>query len=746
MRADIPIIIDMQAASGFGATSSSGSSTPISDTTAMSSLKALYYTQFEGLPPLNTPGNTPWSEYIRKVHTFTTQSLDMNDDPCDFCFFIRKIASIAQRCPIPSSAFPAIPSNNLSVSKPQDGDGFTLATTSSRFMLRTAGAASNLEDQAEALGATSSLDPASVWLLVIKGRNTLERVAYECESGWFSNIPRVYADIIRIPVVNSGTYIVEATDSAFNEGPLFRNILVQPDKIDYRLLQSWLTYCVDTHAGCQRPADTPNPYMKLIDCESHILVSAKPGMRYAALSYVWGQGPLEKYTYPSLPSDLPPTIVDSMTVALKMGMRYLWVDRYCVWQDDPAHKMTQVRAMEQIYRSALVTIVAASGSDPHYGLPGVSRSRLRKGQIIGRVGARVLVSGAIHQLQKDAFKNAKWNTRAWTFQESVLSQRLLIFTDYEVSFHCFEAECFEHLTHPISPEDNEEFRRGVEQKSSIQTPDGISKLIFKYTQRQMTYSSDALNAFSGVLSAWCAANANCYHLWGVPIRLPRPPQECTKDQLLEALWGGLCWNISDSVFRKGSTREGFPSWSWLGVDAGIQLSTWWTPKKNIALDSDVRILTPDNREVDWCDFVLTGGLSLPPSALAPRLCIEGWVFKVGPFLKRTDRKGQAYYIPDVDPQTGKVLQNNILEFISDLGTNSLSSLLTNQFEAISPSLNEGEGEVAIVFERDGNIVKRIGLLHLQVYMTEKSPGEITQPYMCNITQSFKPQKEAICFS
>jgi len=63
-----------------------------------------------------------------------------------------------------------------------------------------------------------------------------------------------------------------------------------------------------------------------------------------------------------------------------------------------------------IYRRAVATVAAvSSGSDPTYGLPGVSAKRHREphNQIAGRVGDRILVSGPtlqrIDRRSKDRF-------------------------------------------------------------------------------------------------------------------------------------------------------------------------------------------------------------------------------------------------------------------------------------------------------------------------------------------------------
>jgi hypothetical protein len=54
-----------------------------------------------------------------------------------------------------------------------------------------------------------------------------------------------------------------------------------------------------------------------------------------------------------------------------MGLRYLWVDRLCIVQDEPTHLREQLQQMASIYANSYFTIIAADGYDANYGLPGV---------------------------------------------------------------------------------------------------------------------------------------------------------------------------------------------------------------------------------------------------------------------------------------------------------------------------------------------------------------------------------------
>ncbi|KAK1963537.1 HET-domain-containing protein, partial [Colletotrichum sublineola] len=66
--------------------------------------------------------------------------------------------------------------------------------------------------------------------------------------------------------------------------------------------------------------------------------------------------------------NLPPVIQDAMRATIKLGFRYIWIDRYCIWQDDSTHKMSQVERMDQIYGDAQLSIIAIGAKDPSYGL------------------------------------------------------------------------------------------------------------------------------------------------------------------------------------------------------------------------------------------------------------------------------------------------------------------------------------------------------------------------------------------
>ncbi|KAF2736802.1 HET-domain-containing protein, partial [Polyplosphaeria fusca] len=211
----------------------------------------------------------------------------------------------------------------------------------------------------------------------------------------------------------------------------------------------WLDLCLRHHGdACGSHVKPVVNNLRVIDCQNRVVMSARTEDDYLALSYTWGDAQhsvvdntrhQQNASFLQLPIDFPETIMDAIKVTLQLGYRYLWVDAYCVDQTNSAEYQDQIRQMDAIYQNAVLTIIAAAGSGPRYGLPGVGhrRRKILKTQI-----AQYTLSPAFLVPELDA-KNCAWITRAWTFQEGLLSTRRLLFTEEQVYFQCRKHHCTE---------------------------------------------------------------------------------------------------------------------------------------------------------------------------------------------------------------------------------------------------------------------------------------------------------------
>jgi hypothetical protein len=202
---------------------------------------------------------------------------------------------------------------------------------------------------------------------------------------------------------------------AKNDSQAYNCAQIVQDSWDCAKAHSWLKICTNYHDSACNGDLVRVPGMNLIDCEKLIIVKAMQEMRWLALSYVWGSSaqtddPAEYREGSHLPTKLPATIKDAISVTLQLGNRYLWVDEYCIDQSNDEHRFDQIKRMDQIYHGADLTIVAAAGEDKFHGLPGVGTTK-RMDRAVVRVKDVIVFSNG-PEPDSEA-KMSKWFTRAW---------------------------------------------------------------------------------------------------------------------------------------------------------------------------------------------------------------------------------------------------------------------------------------------------------------------------------------------
>ncbi|KAF2622255.1 hypothetical protein BU25DRAFT_297426, partial [Macroventuria anomochaeta] len=89
--------------------------------------------------------------------------------------------------------------------------------------------------------------------------------------------------------------------------------------------------------------------------------------QHAALSYCWEGDQEVNLTKPILTLwrseilfyNLPQTIKDALWVTAELGLQYLWVDAFCIIQDEDADKNKELARMSDVYSEAYITLLAA---------------------------------------------------------------------------------------------------------------------------------------------------------------------------------------------------------------------------------------------------------------------------------------------------------------------------------------------------------------------------------------------------
>jgi hypothetical protein len=322
----------------------------------------------------------------------------------------------------------------------------------------------------------------------------------------------------------------------------------------------------------------------LIDIARLRLVQVQSGQqrRYVALSYVWGNVRMLQTTranFQSLQRDgslerafdeVPTVIHDAIKLTNKLGIRYLWADCLCIVQDDGASKHIQLAQMDRIYREAVLTIAALAGQDANCPLPGV-RPKSRE-TVVDEAGGLHL---AIYQPHlTGSLGRSVYATRGWTFQESVLSRRVLFVSKFQMHFRCnhgteseiARVEMFKQDTTDLNPLAliDQAIMESTHQLTWGNVMAAYASLVENYMCRNLSYPEDILNAFAGLSSYFeRVCGGSC--LYGMPT----------------AFFGfGLLWSARGTIHRRETLiPDGHgagvqtPSWAWAGWNGRIEHQT-----------------------------------------------------------------------------------------------------------------------------------------------------------------------------
>jgi hypothetical protein len=400
--------------------------------------------------------------------------------------------------------------------------------------------------------------------------------------------------------------------------------------------------------------------------------------------------------------DIPQVIKDAMQVVSSIQERLLWVDSLCIVQDDESVKHHLISEMSSIYSGALVTIVAASGKNAGFGLPGVSEnSRVLKGlEEIPDTGLHVMHRRRpLYQIMDDS----TYNTRGWTFQERLLSRRCIYFTDIQIFFECQQHLYSEDRSGTQMEAKNlyprprrtmrSEFGNPLDNDEEEQVLK-YSKLVEEYYHKKFTFVNDILNAFAGIEAA-------LEHLcgWSMIYGLP--------EQLLD--WAILWEPEGDTTsqpytffsFSKAKTSPSIrthklevrnselPSWSWSAWIGGIRYNEWTrselrvfhTPFKIGSSTSQHKVgtfhtsLTPQSlvhQSLSSCTSQATLNNHLKPSVLSfSSECLPGSIFslKIRTFRNQQtcwilNSQGQSVgMIPGVESTFAEEYDSNLVDVV-----------------------------------------------------------------------------------
>ncbi|KAK8050920.1 hypothetical protein PG993_002305 [Apiospora rasikravindrae] len=349
------------------------------------------------------------------------------------------------------------------------------------------------------------------------------------------------------------------------------------DYVDLGLLREWKAECLQKHGQpCCNPLKIPQVYPAwLIDTQTDCLVPGDGISDFVTLSYVWGaatslcteQANLEELQQPGAltKSLISPVIRHAMGLVHALDERYLWADALCVIQDGGEQTTHQLLMMAKIYASAIFTIVVTDG-DASTGIPGIagiSPSR-ELNQVVFPFASHGKLSikdvGFIDSQLME--RPLRYYTRAWTYQEHSLSQRLLVIGKGQFHWVCSSA-AFREDSVSESPDLHRIHRfRSPEIMSGYPDLRELGNMICDYNGRDHSFPEDALAGVTGILELFSRTFDGGF-LYGLPVMCFPAALMWTStapEKALRRLKSG-----KDHCILQGSH---LPSWSWLGWKDG----------------------------------------------------------------------------------------------------------------------------------------------------------------------------------
>jgi hypothetical protein len=395
----------------------------------------------------------------------------------------------------------------------------------------------------------------------------------------------------------------------------------------WKLSRIWINNCMSNHVRCRPKANVPNSVFaqnsmnpevgviprniarsfptRLIDLGNVEDATIRPRLvirdidfnddwkvaAYMTLSHCWGKCHMVELCSHNIElfrnsikfQDLPKTFSDAMITAKSLGVRFLWIDSLCIIQDSSEDWSRESLLMADIYSNSACNICAVDAEDDSVGFlcdrdpnsvePFVFRGRLKGKTVPFLVDNTEDISSHPRNVL---------SSRAWVFQEQLLSPRCLMFSRKEVSWQCRELEASE--THPLGTNVSPHLNNYPEDSKMQCVLSGIvddrllfgslplqpanylswkdprveiwAEILTRYTSRNITVPSDKLIAIAAIAQS-LSPYFGCYYagLWSNPLPV------------------SLLWHVERDEHNPPSSLHPpqwrTPSWSWASLNGQI---------------------------------------------------------------------------------------------------------------------------------------------------------------------------------
>ncbi|KAI1353694.1 HET-domain-containing protein [Xylaria sp. FL0043] len=335
--------------------------------------------------------------------------------------------------------------------------------------------------------------------------------------------------------------------------------------------------------------------------------------KYATLRHCWGTqlsctttlGNISERRCGIQWPELPGTFQDAILYCIELEIYYLWIDALCIIQDSSIDWQVESSRMAQIYQNSYITLAATQSSSDCVGFlrrPSTTNNEYSWHVVPHRETYRLGIRPRLPHWSRTDLRlwaqDYPLLTRAWAFQERILSPRVLHFCKQELVWECAQAircEC-EDLTSssslktrfclvPMSKGDNtqdedDNFRPMQDFSENVTSIERCYHLpnYWSFAIRNLFVKGLLLNEWNHAVSEYSSLELTKEEdrlpaLSGLAARM-KPHMGTYSAGLWESsLICGLTWRVD--VLKPGARRPSryrAPTWSWASVDSKV---TYW---------------------------------------------------------------------------------------------------------------------------------------------------------------------------
>ncbi|KAF8851360.1 HET-domain-containing protein [Acephala macrosclerotiorum] len=342
------------------------------------------------------------------------------------------------------------------------------------------------------------------------------------------------------------------------------------------------------------------------------------GSRYIALSHCWGATQTCVTTSQNISefknaipwTALPKTFQDSIVYSLALSVRYLWIDALCILQDDPEDWEIESSKMSDIYRNSFMTLAATASKNGQGGCFPSKKDMPNEYELDSchsqttMIMVREKIKHWTVSPTATTLEHHPLLTRGWTFQERILSPRVLHFCGHELVWECKHqalCECGGFAAKQNALEQYSQFIKETEAPTQSQLTDSPSSkiesedssvkgdrrflseqwhhFVEQYSALNLTHETDRLPALSGLAKrASSVLGVYVAGLWS------------------ETFVTNLMWRVDKLDERRAPpTKYIAPSWSWASVNGP---ATYW-PDLNLILKEQLHAIKRIDHIKEW---------------------------------------------------------------------------------------------------------------------------------------------------